>query len=92
MESSRDVLQRASEVGTDLRAVRHRDSRRQFGSALCWRRSSSPSNTLSRKGQISERSGSADVALSEKSPYLGGAWVRRSLWKVAGMFSKEPLR
>jgi hypothetical protein len=27
---------------------------------------------LPRKGLISERCGSADVALSEKSPYLGG--------------------
>ena len=28
-----------------------------------------------------QRSGSADVALSEKSPYLGGAWVRLDLWQ-----------
>ena len=29
--------------------------------------------------QISERSGSADMALSEKSPHLGGVVVRLSL-------------
>jgi hypothetical protein len=28
------------------------------------------------------RSVSADVALSEKSPYLGGIWVRLSFWSL----------
>ena len=33
---------------------------------------------------------SADVALSEKSPYLGGAWVRWSLQQEPGMQPDEP--
>ena len=27
----------------------------------------------------------AEVALSEKSPYLGSAWVKLSLWQEPGM-------
>ena len=33
---------------------------------------------------------SADVALSEKSPHLGGAWVRLSLQQESGMQPDEP--
>ena len=40
-------------------------------------------------GHLHERSGAADVALSEKSPYLGGVRVGLSLPKDSGMSPKE---
>ena len=44
-----------------------------------------PEDLLDRDRSTSDpylrRSDSADVALSEKSPYLGGAWVRLGLWQ-----------
>ena len=49
----------------------------------------SPKDLLGRdqypSGRALRRSVPADVALSEKSPYLGGAQVRLSLWKDPGM-------
>ncbi len=49
-------------------------------------------NEPPRYGPISEQSGTADMALSETSPYLGGAQERLSLLKDRGMSPKEPPR
>ena len=48
-------------------------------------RDRSPSGPPLRGGQSLRWSMSADVALSEKSPYLGGAQVRLILWQEPRM-------